>query len=159
MKLTRRDPMASKTTIRWSVPKTISSQKDSNIMMRLDRRILSIAVAVVMLSSMFMPISSVAVSIPQASGRIQPRSIVDDAFDLIIPEGETYGLCGCHTYLGSIQINGTLNVIPYDGFNETTGSLTLMSSWIIIGPSGSIIADGRGYGGGKSPLMEKPGGY
>jgi hypothetical protein len=73
---------------------------------------------------------------------------VDDSNDLIIPQGETYYLCGCHTYAASVQINGTLKVLPYDGDNESTGALILESPRIVVGPSGKILADGRGNGGG-----------
>jgi len=72
----------------------------------------------------------------------------DNANDLIIGAGETYSMYGLHTYARSVQINGTLAVAPYDGDNETTGTLTLVAPWITIGPSGRILGDGRGYGGG-----------
>jgi len=76
-----------------------------------------------------------------------PRT-VDDQNDLIIGPGETYSMYGCHTYARSVQINGTLKVVPYDGENETTGTLTLAAPWIIIGATGQVLGDGRGYGGG-----------
>ena len=76
------------------------------------------------------------------------RAIVDNANDLIIPEGENYTLYGAHNYTRSVQINGTLNVTAYDGVNNATGTITLRASWISIGPAGIIMASGRGYGGG-----------
>jgi hypothetical protein len=85
---------------------------------------------------------------PENTGFPGPRTITDDASDLIVPAGETYELSGCHTYTNSIQINGTLKVKPYDGADITTGSLWLQARWILIGAGGTITADGRGYGGG-----------
>ena len=76
------------------------------------------------------------------------RAITDSPTDLIIPEGENYTLFGVHNFTGSIQINGTLNVSAYDGINNATGTLALRAPSITIGPLGSIIADGRGFGGG-----------
>ncbi|MEM4729608.1 MAG: hypothetical protein QXH42_07635 [Thermoplasmata archaeon] len=83
-----------------------------------------------------------------AEARAGPRAVTDDTYDLIIPAGETYELSGHHTYTRSIQINGTLKVLPYDGVNETSGMIALSAPWIYIGVSGKIVADGRGYGGG-----------
>jgi len=74
--------------------------------------------------------------------------VTDDLNDLIVRAGETYTLCGCHTYARSVQINGTLKVTPYDGDDETTGTLVLMAPWIIVGNNGKVLGDGRGYGGG-----------
>ena len=82
------------------------------------------------------------------AGDAGPRAVTDDSSDLIVPAGETYELFGCHTYTNSVQINGTLKVKPYDGVDETTGTLWLQGGWISIGPGGAMSADGRGYGGG-----------
>ncbi|MEM4730094.1 MAG: hypothetical protein QXH42_10110, partial [Thermoplasmata archaeon] len=82
------------------------------------------------------------------SGGAGPRAVVDDSENLIIPAGEVYELCGCHTYSNSVQINGTLKVKPYDGSNMSTGMVWLKARWIIVGSTGAIVADGRGYGGG-----------
>jgi len=77
-----------------------------------------------------------------------PRAVTDESSDLIVPAGETYELYGCRTYTNSVQINGTLKVKPYDGSDVSTGSLWLQAKWILVGASGTIAADGRGYGGG-----------
>ena len=77
-----------------------------------------------------------------------PRSVTNDAKDLIVPSGEVAELYGCHTYTRSVQINGTLKVSAYNGGSDGSGTLTLIAPWIIVGPSGTILADGRGYGGG-----------
>ncbi|MEM3043559.1 MAG: hypothetical protein QXD84_08475 [Thermoplasmata archaeon] len=77
-----------------------------------------------------------------------PRAVIDNSENLIIPAGEVYELCGCHTYSNSVQINGTLKVKPYDGSNTSTGMVWLKARWIIVGSTGAIVADGRGYGGG-----------
>ncbi|MEM2869204.1 MAG: hypothetical protein QW379_02120 [Thermoplasmata archaeon] len=77
-----------------------------------------------------------------------PRAVTNDANDLIVPEGEVYNLSGSHIYARSVQINGTLRINPYDGNDESTGLLSLQAPWIIVGPNGKILGDGRGYGGG-----------
>ncbi|MGQ9583732.1 MAG: hypothetical protein ACUVV6_09535, partial [Thermoplasmatota archaeon] len=41
-----------------------------------------------------------------------PRAIVDDGSDLIVPQGESYELWGCHTYTNEILIEGVLKVAP-----------------------------------------------
>jgi hypothetical protein len=81
-------------------------------------------------------------------GAAGARTVTDNSGDLIVPAGETYELFGCHTYSNSIQINGTLKVKPYDGVDETSGTLRLQGGWIVVGTGGTITADGRGYGGG-----------
>jgi len=81
-------------------------------------------------------------------GGAGPRTVTDDSSDLIVPAGETHELFGCHTYSSSVRINGTLKVRPYDGSNAATGSLWLQAKRITVGSGGSIVADGRGYGGG-----------
>jgi hypothetical protein len=74
--------------------------------------------------------------------------VTDNSSDLIIGLGETYTLGGTHAYTRSVQVNGTLRVTPYDGVNESTGTLALSAPWIYIGPAGRITGDGRGFGGG-----------
>src|SRR5512137_2078251 len=69
---------------------------------------------------------------PGPEGPASPR-VTDNANDLIVGPGETYMMSGCHTYDRSVQINGTLKVTPYDGENETTGTLVLSAPWMIIG--------------------------
>ncbi|MGQ9583540.1 MAG: OmpL47-type beta-barrel domain-containing protein [Thermoplasmatota archaeon] len=86
-------------------------------------------------------------SSPESPGA-PSREVIDDGSDLIVPEGEVYSLSGCHTYSRSVQINGTLKLIPYDGSDETTGVLELHAPWITIGVAGRILGEGRGYGGG-----------
>jgi len=86
-----------------------------------------------------------------------PR-VTDDASDLIVASGEIYELFGCHTYSRSVQVNGTLKVLPYDGADDTTGTITLIAPYIIVGASGSIVADGRGYGGGGGASERSSGG-
>jgi hypothetical protein len=76
-----------------------------------------------------------------------PR-VTDDTGNLIILLGETYELYGCHTYTESVQIDGILKVKPYDGADETLGTLTLIAPVITVGNTGIIAANGRGYGGG-----------
>jgi hypothetical protein len=78
----------------------------------------------------------------------EPRVVTDTAADLFIPEGESYELFGLHSYSRSITINGTLNITAYNGVDNKTGTLTLKSRTITIGPNGNINGDGRGYGGG-----------
>jgi hypothetical protein len=110
-----------------------------------------------MILSMTMPVSPAGVIVSEDAGNAEPRLLIDDADDLIVPEWETYELSGCHTYSRSVQINGTLTVKPYDGVNDTTGTITLSSRWIIIGKGGAIVADGRGYGGGGGAWDSKGG--
>jgi hypothetical protein len=90
-----------------------------------------------------------------------PR-LTDDATDLVIQSGESIEIAGERTYSRSVQINGTLIVKPYDGSDATTGTLTLRAPWIIVGPGGKIVADGRGFGGGGAGTSwsstGKPGG-
>ena len=89
------------------------------------------------------------------------RSVTDNAQDLIVPSGEVYELWGCHTYTSSVQINGTLKVKPFDGSDQTTGTLTLAAPWMIVGSDGKIAADGRGFGGGgggSNDYVATPGG-
>ena len=76
------------------------------------------------------------------------RTATDDSQSLVVPAGETYELFGCHTYSKSVQIDGILKVKPYDGNDQTTGTLTLIAPVITVAAGGSITADGRGYGGG-----------
>jgi hypothetical protein len=84
----------------------------------------------------------------EAPSHINATSIINDANNLLIHDGESLTLSGTRTYSQSVQINGTLTVAPYDGKDPSTGSLALTAPWIIIGPNGMLIADGRGYGGG-----------
>ena len=73
--------------------------------------------------------------------------IIDNAYELIIPEDQTYILQGEHTYSGHIYINGTLEIDPYDATpSTTTGTLKLIAPNIYI--NGLIDGRGRGYGGG-----------
>jgi hypothetical protein len=134
--------------IGWFEPKGLSFQTKNRSVMHKGQALLLKPAAILLLISICMPHLPVIGSDSESGERIGPRSIVDDAFDLIIPEGETYELNGCHTYIRSVQINGTVTVQPYNGANESTGSLILVSGRIFIGPKGAIVADGRGYGGG-----------
>ncbi|MGQ9583539.1 MAG: OmpL47-type beta-barrel domain-containing protein [Thermoplasmatota archaeon] len=100
-----------------------------------------------------------ALETPAKSGSA-PR-LVDDGIDLLVPQGETYELCGCHTYTGRVEINGTLVVKPYDGSDESSGALVIQAPSIFIGIAGRVAADGRGYGGGgggQSDSIPSPGG-
>ncbi|MQY65434.1 MAG: hypothetical protein GH147_02985, partial [Clostridia bacterium] len=72
-------------------------------------------------------------------------TVTDNPSDLIVPAGESYTLDGSHTYTNSVQIDGTLYVIPYDGTGNT-GRLELVAPVITI--NGSINIDGKGYQGG-----------
>jgi hypothetical protein len=108
------------------------------------RKILAIA----LIFLMALPMAPAGAAGPEGLSSAGARAVTDDSSDLIVPAGETYELYGCHTYANSVQINGTLKVKPYDGVEGTTGSLGLQAGWIIIGPGGAIMADGRGYGGG-----------
>jgi hypothetical protein len=90
-----------------------------------------------------------------------PRAVTDNASDLIVPAGETYELYGCHTYINSVRIDGTLNVKPYDGVDDTTGTIIIKAGSIVINSTGKIMADGRGFGGGGGGQSDKasaPGG-
>ena len=89
------------------------------------------------------------------------EAVVNNGQDLIIPAGETLELSGCHTYSRGVRINGTLTVRPYDGVEESEGTLWVSSASIYIGAKGKIVADGRGYGGGgggQSDSIPAPGG-
>jgi hypothetical protein len=81
------------------------------------------------------------------SGGTAPRAVTDNANDLIIPDGEVYEMSGAHVYKRTAQINGTLKVSPYSG-GDPSGTLSITAPWIIVGPNGKVLADGRGYGGG-----------
>ncbi|MEM4728655.1 MAG: hypothetical protein QXH42_02695, partial [Thermoplasmata archaeon] len=107
------------------------------------KRIGTLVIALLMLGAVPWPVPA-----ERVEDAATPRAITDNANDLIIPEGESYELSGCHTYKRSVQINGTLKLRPWDGVDESTGMIWLEAPWIIIGPSGVIAADGRGYGGG-----------
>jgi hypothetical protein len=113
---------------------------------------------ILMISLPLLPAGAVG---SETEGGVIPR-ISDDANDLIVPSGETYELSGCHTYARSVQINGILKVKPYDGADDTTGTLTLIAPVMTVGSSGMIVADGRGYGGGGAGTCwystGKPGG-
>ena len=104
------------------------------------------AIALILL--MAIPMVPVGASRPESAGIAGPRAITDNSNDLIVPAGETYELSGCHTYTNSVKINGTLKVKPHDGSDATTGTLTLFAASISIAQGGTIVADGRGYGGG-----------
>jgi hypothetical protein len=108
---------------------------------------LNISLAFILAATMCMPAFPTLASGPENSGSMVPR-VTDDSYDLIVGVGETYETYGCHTYANSIQINGTLKVKPYDGSDNNTGALSLQANWISVGSTGTIIADGRGYGGG-----------
>jgi len=99
---------------------------------------------------------------PEMTGHVTlPRTVTDTASDLIVPAGETYEIWGCHTYTNTITIDGVLNVKPYDGVDDSSGTLTLKARSIIINSTGKIAADGRGYGGGgggSSDANSVPGG-
>ena len=75
------------------------------------------------------PVVPAAGSCPEGPGGVSPR-LTDNANDLIVPEGATYELYGCHTYANSIEILGTLMVKPYDGVNATSGTLVLKGKMI-----------------------------
>jgi len=105
------------------------------------------ALAVFLVCLMAFPIIPAAATGAGDEGPAAPR-VTDDINDLIIASGETYEMFGCHTYQRTVQINGTLNVKAYDGSNDVTGTLKLFAPFIIIGPSGKIVADGKGFGGG-----------
>jgi hypothetical protein len=97
---------------------------------------------------MAMPLAPVGAFGSEGAGNAGPRTVTDDANDLIVPAGETYELWGCHTYANSVWINGTLKVKPHDGSDATTGTLTISAASISVSSGGAIVADGRGYGGG-----------
>jgi hypothetical protein len=105
------------------------------------------ALAVFLVCLMAFPILPAGASGPDNEGPAAPR-VTDDVNDLIVAFGESYELYGCHTYWKSVQINGTLTVRPYNGADDITGTVKLMAPFIIVGPTGKIVADGRGYGGG-----------
>jgi hypothetical protein len=114
---------------------------------RVKMRILTSMILATIMLFAAMPVA-LAASAEQPGPTAAPRAIVDNSDDLIVPDQETYVMSGSHTYANSVQINGTLEVEPYSGQNDGSGTLALAAPWVIIGPSGSIIADGRGYGGG-----------
>jgi len=105
-------------------------------------------IAVLLMAAMVLPgMPALAIS-PSEPGSASPRKVTDDVKDLIIPEGEVYELFGEHSFSRTVQINGTLRVIPYDGSNAATGTLELTAPWVVVGPNGKVQGDGRGYGGG-----------
>ncbi|MEM2869206.1 MAG: hypothetical protein QW379_02130 [Thermoplasmata archaeon] len=108
------------------------------------RIVISISVIVAMVLS---ALPAAAAASRSEGGAIQ-RAIIDNANNLIIPAGEEYTLYGTHTYKDSVQIDGTLKLKPYDGSDEKTGTLVIYAKSITIGPTGAILGDGRGYGGG-----------
>jgi hypothetical protein len=83
------------------------------------------------------------------------RTVTDDSQSLVVPAGESYELFGCHTYSKSVQIDGILKVKPYDGSDQTTGTLFIEAPVITVGASGSVTADGRGFGGGGGGQNEQ----
>ncbi|MEM3042223.1 MAG: hypothetical protein QXD84_01595 [Thermoplasmata archaeon] len=105
------------------------------------RVLLAVLVSMLMVGALPWPITA-----EKRESLESPRAIVDDGNDLIIPYGESYELWGCHTYTNTILINGVLKVAPYDGTER--GWIWLEAKSVTIGPSGAIVADGRGYGGG-----------
>lgn len=107
-----------------------------------------------LLLSVFLTLSMVGAGLPvvfaatpESPHAVMPRA-TNDANDLIVPDGDSLELSGTFTFKRSIQINGTLKVKPYDGTDEATGMLSITAPWVIIGASGKVTADGRGYGGG-----------
>ncbi|MGQ9582908.1 MAG: OmpL47-type beta-barrel domain-containing protein [Thermoplasmatota archaeon] len=108
------------------------------------RIVLSIALVVAMGLSV---LPTGAAAVPREGGA-GPRTVTNNANDLIIPEGEELELFGTYTYKNSVQISGTLKIKPYDGSDEKTGTLLLYAPTITVGPYGAILGDGRGYGGG-----------
>ena len=102
---------------------------------------------ILIVAAMVLSALPVASSDP-AEGGARPRAITNDSNDLIIPEGEITEMWGCHTYKKSVQIMGTLMIRPYDGKDDTTGTLTLKAPSISVGSSGGILGQGAGYGGG-----------
>ncbi|MEM4728928.1 MAG: hypothetical protein QXH42_04100, partial [Thermoplasmata archaeon] len=108
------------------------------------RIVISISVVVAMVLS---ALPAAAAASRSEGGAIQ-RAVIDNANNLIIPAGEEYTLYGTHTYKDTVQIDGTLKLKPYDGSDEKTGTLVIYAKSITIGPSGAILGDGRGYGGG-----------
>jgi hypothetical protein len=76
--------------------------------------------------------------------------VIDTPERLVIPSGETYTLCGAHSYSTSIEISGTLTVAAYDGAGNT-GSLELTAPVIAISSSGWINANGKGYRSDEGP--------
>ena len=71
-------------------------------------------------------------------------AIVDNAYNLIVNEGEVYGLRGFHRYLDSVIINGTIE-LPDTVYPLILGTITLKAPRIYIGPTGKIDADGAGW--------------
>ncbi|MGQ9583726.1 MAG: hypothetical protein ACUVV6_09505, partial [Thermoplasmatota archaeon] len=57
------------------------------------KRLLGALTALLLFGGLFWPVLATAGE-PKAG----PRAIVDDGSDLIVPEGESYELSGCHTY-------------------------------------------------------------
>jgi len=92
-------------------------------------------------------------------GGAAPRVVTDDSEKLIVPEGESYELFGCHTYTDSIQISGTLKVKPFTGSGDNSGMIVLSAPTITVGANGVITGDGRGFGGGGGGTSWYTSGY
>jgi hypothetical protein len=83
----------------------------------------------------------------------QGQTVFDKDEILYVPAGLTYEMCGSHEYNGMVQIDGQVDVCPYNG-TAGTGVLELISGEIII--NGTINGDGRGYRGEQN-YQEGPG--
>ncbi|MEM2869205.1 MAG: hypothetical protein QW379_02125 [Thermoplasmata archaeon] len=121
------------------------------------------SIIVILLAALMLLPLAPAAGVSSAAGSVDTAGAreVEDGHNLIVPKGETYELCGCHTYPGRVEIDGTLVVKPYDGTDESTGTLVIRAGSIFIGATGKILADGRGYGGGgggQSDTVASPGG-
>jgi hypothetical protein len=102
----------------------------------------------ILAAAMAVPGLPVIADSPSEAGGAGARAVTNDAKDLIIPDGELLELSGAHIYSRTAQINGTLKVAPYNGGSDGSGTLSITAPWIIVGPNGKVLADGRGYGGG-----------
>lgn len=105
-------------------------------------------IVVILAAAMVLPGMPALALSPSEPASAAPRAVTDNSNDLIIADGDEYVMSGTHSYKRSVQINGTLKVSPYDGSSEASGTLKLNAPWIIVGPNGKVLADGRGYGGG-----------
>ena len=83
------------------------------------------------------------------TGDLCDSEAINNGQILFVPEGVSIDLGGTQCYSQSVVIHGTVNVPVFNG-NMNTGTLTLKSQTILIGPKGKIVADKAGFPGGAT---------